>query len=562
MNKESDGLNQLITEYWDHTLSRNPEFASIIGDMRWNRLLTDYSEQAIDNDLEVSKQFLSRAEKIQTESLNPQDRLNKRLIVRDLAEKLECARYREWEMPLNQIDGIHINFPQLISLLQFNNVKDYEDLIARMNQFPAQVDQTMDLMRRGVSNRLVLPQFVMQKVIDQVEALASCDPEKSVFMQPISNFTTLKHSERDRIASELLKLVRESVIPSYRKLLTFLKQEYAPKGREEAGLWSLPDGEGRYRAAIRNYTTTDLSPDEIHELGLLEVDRIEREMLAIARQLNFSNLKSFNHEISLRPELRARSREHILDLYRQYTDQMREQLPLLFGRLPKADVVVEPVQEYREQQSAAAEYHPGTPDGSRPGRILVNTANPTSRKIIGYESTAYHEGLPGHHLQISIAQEIPSLPQFRQHARYTAYIEGWALYSETLGKDVGFYKDPYNEYGHLQDEILRAIRLVVDTGIHHKRWKREMVVQYFRDHSAIDEMDIQSETDRYVVWPAQALAYKLGQLKILQLREKARKELGPGFDIRDFHDEILANGALPLDLLESEINRWVTTRKS
>jgi uncharacterized protein (DUF885 family) len=326
-------------------------------------------------------------------------------------------------------------------------------------------------------------------------------------------------------------------------------------------MWSLPDGGERYAWAVKQSTTSNLSPEEIHQLGLREVARIEGQMLEIAKKLGYKDVKSLNAAIEADPKLKAQSRQQILDLYTRYIDQMWGKLPELFGRLPKAKVEVKPVEEFREKEASGAQYIPGAPDGSRQGRVLVNTGDATSRKTISMESTAYHEGVPGHHMQLSIAQELPTLPPFRQQGGYTSFVEGWALYSERLGKEVGFYQDPYNDYGHLQDEMLRAIRLVVDTGFHYKHWSRDQVVQFFHDHSAIDEVEVQSETDRYIVWPGQALAYKIGQLKILELRERAKKELGAKFDIRKFHDEVLGAGALPLDVLEQRIDGWIAAEK-
>ncbi len=359
----------------------------------------------------------------------------------------------------------------------------------------------------------------------------------------------------------MLAAIRDSILPAYVKFTKFVKEEYAPKGRAEPGMWSLPDGAARYAYQVKGSTTTDLTPEEIHQLGLKEVARIEGEMMKVARKLGYGDLKSLNAAIEKNPKLHAQSRQQILDLYTKYIDQMYAKLPQLFGRLPKAKVVVVPTEDFREKEASGAEYQTGAPDGSRPGRVQVNTGDPESRKTITMESTAYHEGVPGHHMQLSIAQELPTLPPFRQQGGYTAFVEGWALYSERLGKEVGFYQDPYNDYGHLQDEMLRAIRLVVDTGFHYKHWSRDQVVQFFHDHSGIDEVDVQSETDRYIVWPGQALAYKLGQLKILELREKAKKELGPKFDIRQFHDQVLGAGALPLDVLQEQIDHWIAETK-
>lgn len=323
------------------------------------------------------------------------------------------------------------------------------------------------------------------------------------------------------------------------------------------GVWALPDGRERYAYQVRNMTTTGRSPEEIHQIGLREVTRIESEMLHIAQKLGYSDLKAFDKAVEENPDLKAKSPQQMLDLYSKYIDQMHARLPQLFGRLPKAKLEVLPVQPFREKGASGASYETGSPDGARPGRVYVNTYEATSRKTLSFESTAYHEGAPGHHMQLSIQQELPELPPFRQQGGYTAFIEGWALYSERLGKEVGFYQDPYSDYGRLNDEMLRAIRLVVDTGLHHKHWTRDQVVQFFRDHSAIDEVEIQSETDRYIVWPGQALAYKTGQLKILELRERAQKELGTKFDIRGFHDEVLGAGALPLQELEERIVAWI-----
>jgi uncharacterized protein (DUF885 family) len=334
-----------------------------------------------------------------------------------------------------------------------------------------------------------------------------------------------------------------------------------PKGRTEVGLWSLPDGEARYAFRVKNSTTTDMTPEQIHQIGLREVARIEGEMLQVAKKLGYSDLKSLNAAIEKNPDLHAHSKQQILDLYKQHIDAMYTKLPQLFGRLPKAKVEVLPTEAFREKEASSAEYNQGTPDGSRPGRVQVNTSDPEKRKIINIESTAYHEGVPGHHMQITIAQELPTLPPFRQQGAYTAFDEGWALYAERLGKEVGFYQDTYSDYGRLQDEMLRAIRLVVDTGLHYKRWSRDQVVQFFHDHSAIDEVEVQSETDRYIVWPGQALAYKVGQMKILELRERAHKALGDRFDIRAFHDEVLGAGALPMDVLEKRIDAWIAAQK-
>ncbi len=437
------------------------------------------------------------------------------------------------------------------------------DLTTRYKLLPRAFDQTIEHMRTGMAAGLMPPKFLLEKVVTQSEGIAAMEAEKSPFAAPLDKFPKeIPEAEQKRLREQMVAAIQDSVLPAYARFAKFVKEEYAPKGRAEPGMWSLPDGEARYAWRVKQSTTTDLTPEEIHQLGLREVTRIEGEMLVIARKLGYSDLKSLNAAIEKDPKLHAQSRQQILDLYKGYIDQMYARLPQLFGRLPKAKVVVVPTEAFREKEASAAEYQQGSPDGSRPGpRAGQHRRSGAAQDSSPCESTAYHEGVPGHHMQISIAQELPALPPFRQQGGYTAYVEGWALYSERLGKEVGFYQDPYSDYGHLQDEMLRAIRLVVDTGFHYKHWTRDQVVQFFHDHSAVDEVEVQSETDRYIVWPGQALAYKIGQLKILELREKAKKELGTRFDIREFHDQILGAGALPLDVLGEQIDRWIAEKK-
>ncbi len=555
-------LDKLLAEHWEYTLSNTPEFASILGDKRWNDKLSDASQAAIDADLAKSREFLQRFQAIDTTGFPEQEKLNQELMVRGLKEGLEGARFKGWLMPINQISGIHLQAAQFPSMLSFTTVKDYDDLITRYKLMPKVFDQTMDLMREGMAEGVMPPKFLLEKVVVQTAGIASTPAEKSPFAQPLAQFPKeIPAAEQKRIREQMLAAIQGSILPAYARLSRFVKEEYAPKGRAEPGMWSLPDGEARYAFAVKASTTSNLTPEQIHQLGLSEVARIEGEMLQVGRKLGYSDLKSLYAGIDKDPKLRAHSRQQILDLYKHYIDQMYAKLPQLFGRLPKARIEVVPTEAFREKEASSAEYQTGAPDGSRPGRVQVNTSDPEQRKIITCESTAYHEGVPGHHMQLSIAQELPTLPPFRQQGGYTGFVEGWALYSERLGKEVGFYQDPYSDYGRLQDEMLRAIRLVVDTGFHYKHWTREQVVQFFHDHSGVDEVEVQSETDRYIVWPGQALAYKIGQLKILELRERSKKELGARFDIRKFHDEVLGAGALPLDVLEERINNWIAAQK-
>jgi len=560
LDRRRKALSDLLNEQWEHTLRTNPEYASILGDKRFNDKSSEISMAATRRELATNRRFLKQFEAIDTIGFSEQEALNKALIVKNLRDAIEDAVWKEFEMPVNQMSGIHLQAAQLPSLLSFTTAKEYDDYLARMREFPKQIDGTIDFMRRGMRDRLMPPKFLLEKVAAQAEGIANRPPDKSPFAEPLAHFpVSVSPADQTRIRAAFLDAIQTSVFPAYKRLATFVRDAYAPHGRTQVGMWSLPEGVKRYDVHIRHNTTTNLTAEEIHQIGLSEVERIEGQMLEIARKLGFNDLKSFNQAIDANPDLRAKSREQILDLYRKYEDQMYAQLPKLFGRLPKAKLEVVPVEAFREKEAAGADYTPGAPDGSRPGRINVNTSDPTSRKTISMESTAYHEGLPGHHMQISIAQELTDLPQFRRHGGYTAYVEGWALYTERLGKEVGFYQNPYNDYGRLQDEMLRAIRLVVDTGLHAKRWTREQVVQFFHDHSAIDEVEVQNETDRYIVWPGQALGYKLGQLKIVELRERARQELGDRFDIREFHDQVLGAGALPLEVLDKRIDDWITT---
>ncbi|HEV7243259.1 MAG TPA: DUF885 family protein [Thermoanaerobaculia bacterium] len=562
LDRRRVALRDLLNEQWEYTLRTSPEFASILGDRRYNDQVSDASETAVKADLEVSRKYLRRFEAISTTAFSEQEKLNRDLMVKSLRDSLEGAKFRNWRMPVNQMGGIHLFAAQLPSLLPFATVKDYDDYVVRLGKFPKIMDDTIANMRKGMAGRLMPPKFLLEKVTEQAGGIATTPAEQSPFSLPLEKMPeSFTAEEKERIRNAVLDRVRTNVIPAYEKFAAFARDEYAPKGRTEVGVWALPDGKPRYAFMVKNQTTTDLTPEQIHDIGLREVARIEGEMLAIAKTLGFNDLKSFNASLETNPAVKVTSGEQILEAYRKYTDQMYAKLPQLFGRLPKAKMEVVPTPSFREKNSAGAEYTTGAPDGSRPGRVYVNTYEAEKRKTLSNESTAYHEGVPGHHMQLSIQQELTELPAFRQQGGETSFAEGWALYSERLGKEVGFYQNPYNDYGRLNDEMLRAIRLVVDTGLHSKKWTREDVVTYFRDHSAIDEVEIQAETDRYIVWPGQALAYKIGQLKILELRERAQRELGSKFDIRSFHDEVLGAGALPMGLLDERIDAWIARVK-
>jgi uncharacterized protein (DUF885 family) len=554
-------LNDLLAEQWEYTLRTSPTFASMLGDKRWNDKLDDFSQKYIDDDLEQSRKFLVRFEAIDSTGFPEQEALNKTLMVRDLRMALEGARFKSWEMPVSQFSGVHINLPQLVSVLSFQSVKDYDDYIARLKQMPRYFDEHEIQMRKGLAEGLMPPRILLEKVVEQANGLATKTPEDSPFAQPFAKFPdSIPAADQKRLREQGLAAIRDSVLPAYVKFTKFVRDDYAPKGRTDPGVWSLPDGPARYAFRVKESTTTDLSPEEIHQIGLAQVQEIEARMVQVANQLGYKDLKTFSASLQANPKVHVHSRQEILDLYQKYVDQMYLKLPGMFGRLPKARLQILPIEEFREKE-ASTSYVQGTPDGSRPGHIMVNTGNFEKGTTVDFETTAYHEGVPGHHMQIAIAQELPQLPPFRQNEYYTAYTEGWALYSERLGKEVGFFQDPYSYYGHLQDDMLRAIRLVVDTGFHYKHWTRQQVVDFFHDHSAIDEAEVQSETDRYMAWPAQALGYKIGQLEILKLRQYAKDQLGDKFSLSNFHDEVLGAGALPLDVLSTRIHEWVATQK-
>src|ERR1700691_1148653 len=461
-------LNDLLAERWEYTLRSRPVIGAVLGDKRRNDQLDEFSQKFIDDDLAQTKKDLVRFEAIDTTGFPEQEALNKTLMVRDLQMTVEGARFKPWEMPVSQNNGPHIDLPQLVTILSFTTVKDYDDYISRLKQMPRYFDENVIQMRKGMADGLMPPRILLDQVVTQANRIGTQAPENTPFAQPLTKFPdAIPAADQKRLREAGLVPIRDGVLPAYVKFTAFVRDQYAPKGRTEPGVWSLPDGADRYAFRVMESTTTNLTPEEIHEIGLTQVKEIEGRMLAVARQLDYPDLKSFYAAIKTNPKLHAHSREQILDLYRKYIDQMYTQLPHLFTRLPKERLDVMPIEEFREKQ-ASTHYMEGTPDGSRKAHVMVNTGDFDKRTTLDIETTAYHEGVPGHHLQISIAQELPGLPPFRQHEFYGAFIEGWALYAERLGKEVGFFQDPYSYYGHLLDDMLRAVRLVVDTGFHYK----------------------------------------------------------------------------------------------
>ena len=559
----SSALTALFAEMWQDRLEHNPEFATAVGDKRYNDRLDNYSAAAYNDELARGTIYLARLSAIHTEDLPEQEQLSKDLMLRYLAEQQREAVYKPWEMPVNQFNGLQVDLPQLQSIAPFNTAKDYDDYIARMHAVPAAFQQVTGSIEAGIADKRTPPAFLLQKVLQQTQTLASQKPEDSPFARPIAKFPAeIAAADQTRIRTELLAAIGKDVLPAYARFGRFVQSTYLPAGRADPGVWSLPDGDAYYAFRVSQSTTTELTPAQIHQIGVDEVARDEAEILTIAHTLGFRDIAALRASVAADAKQHPASREILLDAYRKDLDAVQPKLPQYFGILPKAQLKVEPVPAYSEKEQAPAYYQRGTPDGSRPGAIYINTYDFAHRSLANVESIAYHEGIPGHHLQISIAQELTGLPQFRKYAGYTAYTEGWGLYAERLGKDMGFYQNPYSDYGRLETDVFRAVRLVVDTGVHSQHWTRGQMIDYFHAHTGLDEATVQAETDRYIAWPAQALGYKVGQLEILKLRAKAQAALGGSFDYRNFHDEILNAGPLPMDVLETRVTQWIAAKQT
>jgi uncharacterized protein (DUF885 family) len=549
--------NALFEEYYQADLLAHPERATAIGDYRYNDRLDDYSPAAILRQHERDESYLARLNAISTAGFAEQDSVSHQVLLRALTQRNANFKFKEYEMPVNQMDGPHLRLADLPLSAPLDSVKHYEDYVARLHQIPRVFTETEAVLRTGMADKLMPVRFLIEKIPAQCDGVIAADP----FLLPTKKFpASISTEDQQRLSKAISDAVVNEVIPAYQEFAQFITTQYAPQGRTILSVESLPDGKERYLNDIRSRTTvSNLSPAEIHEIGLHEIERIQAEMLAIAKGLGFKDLAAFRESLKTNAKYIPTSSEQILEDFRKYIAQMQPKLQDLFGYIPGSPVTVEAIPEF--QAAAATHYQTGTPDGKRPGRVVVATANFAHRTLVDDEATAYHEGIPGHHMQQSVAQQMTGLPKFRQHAGNSGYIEGWALYAEQLGKEVGFYQDPISDYGRLSSELFRAVRLVVDTGLHSENWSRDQVVEFFRKYEAVDEPTIQSETDRYIAWPAQALSYKLGQLKFRELRDRAQKELGAKFDIRSFHDEMLNGGVLPLDLLDSRTDSWIRAQK-
>src|SRR5213596_200811 len=547
--------NALFEEFYQTELKNSPERATAYGDYRYNSQLGQYSLAEIARQHAEADDFLARLKAIPTDGMSDKDLLSHRILEKRLEREDVNYALKNYEMPVNQQNGVHTRLADLPNAVLFDSVPHYRDYISRLQQIPRVLEQTTEVMRQGEKDGLMPPKLVLEKLPGQCDGIIAANP----FLEPTRKFPAeFSDADKKRLTDEIAKAIHGDVFPAYKKFAEFLRTEYDPKGRPELAIESLADGKRRYVEAVKTMTTVNTPPTDIHEIGLKEVERITAEMTKLAHSEGYKDLASFREAVNNDPKWRPTNEQQILDDYKKYIHQMEPKLPELFGLLPKSPVTVEPIPNFAK--AAATHYVQGTPDGKRPGRVIVAVSNPTKRTLIDDEAVAYHEGVPGHHLQISIAQTLEGLPKFRLHGFYPAYAEGWALYSEQLGKEIGFYQDPVSDYGRLSSEMLRAVRLVVDTGIHNKKWSRETVIDYMHANDINDAL-AQTETDRYIAWPGQALAYKRGQLTILKLRDEAKKQLGDKFDLKAFHDEILNGGAMPLDLLQERVENWIQHQK-
>ena len=548
--------NALFEEYYQAGLKNFPERATSYGDYRYNSQLGQVSLAEIARQHAEADDFLARLRAIPTDGMSDNDLLSHRILEKQLEREDVNYTLKNYEMPVNQQNGLHTRLADLPNAVPFDSVPHYQDYISRLHQIPRVLEQTTEVMRQGEKDHLMPPKLVLEKLPGQCDGIIAANP----FLEPTKKFPA-EFSEQDkkRLTDEITKAVNDDVVPAYRKFAEFLRTEYDPKGRTELTIESLADGKRRYAEAVKTMTTVNVPPADIHEIGLKEVARVTAEMTKLAQSQGYKDLASFRDAVNNDPRWKPTSEQQILDDYKKYIHQMEPKLPELFGLLPKSPVTVEPIPDFAK--AAATHYVPGTPDGKRPGRVVVAVSNPAKRTLVDDEAVAYHEGVPGHHLQISVAQTLEGLPKFRLHGFFSAYAEGWALYSEVLGKEIGFYQDPVSDYGRLNSEMLRAVRLVVDTGIHDKNWSRQQVIDYMHANDTNDAL-AQTEADRYIAWPGQALAYKMGQLTILKLRDEAKTQLGEKFDLKALHDEILNGGAMPLDLLQERVENWIKSQAS
>lgn len=564
---KAERLNRLYEEFWEESLKLNPIQATFQGDPRYNDQLPDYlSAEYRQQAHDFTVRWLERIEAIGPEGLSGQDLLSYQIFVRDAKQSLEAEQFPSWMLPINQFFSIPSFIVQLGSgtgAQPFRTVKDYENWIARASRVPVLFDSAIGNMRQGMQAGVVQPRALMVKVLPQLDAVIKDKPEESLFWGPIARMPAeFSAEDKARLTAAYRDLVGNRILPAYRKLRTFIAEEYMPATRESHGMAALPNGEAWYAFNARSSTTTDLTPERIHQIGLDEVARIHGEIRKVMRQVGFKgSLQEFFKFMQTDPRFSFASEDALLAHYRALEAKINEKVPEQFSLIPKSPFEIRPVEPYRAQSAAGGQYFPPSEDGTRPGIFYVNTYDLPTRKTWDAEDLYLHEAIPGHHFQIALQQELTNLPKFRRFGGETAFAEGWGLYAESLGRDLGVYTDPYNYFGYLQNELWRAIRLVVDTGLHSKGWTREQVIAYMLENSAESETQATAEAERYMAIPGQALAYKIGELKIKELRAKAEQALGPKFDVREFHAEVLRDGAVPLDVLEDKIARWIASKQ-
>jgi uncharacterized protein (DUF885 family) len=551
-------LDAFCAAEWEYQLEHHPELATYVGDTRFNDRLSDYSAAEQAREATHAAKQLKRLAAIPASGLDEEGTISREMMQRQLEALVESDRLKEWEMPVSQMNGVHLDLAAMYSQMPFRSVQDYRNYIARLRQVPRVFDQEISVMRRGMRDHLMEPRYLLEKVAVQAQEIASSAPEKSPFALPLEHFPSgVSAADQQTLRADLLAAITQNVLPAYARFAIFVRDTYAPAGRTEPGIWALPNGEALYRNAIREHVQTTMDASAIFDEGMREVHAIEVQMLALAKTQGYNDLLSFHAHIQSDPKLRATSADQLLGLYQHYEDQARSRLTDVVPVSHRLPLEVVPMDSFRAPNAVPADYSPGSMASGRPGRVNVNLYQPNNRLLLNVEAIAYHEGLPGHQLQFSFADGLKNLPEFRRFASYDAYSEGWALYAEQLGKEMDFYQDPYSEYGRLQNEMWRAIRLVVDTGVHEKHWTRQQMVDFFKQHTAMDDQSIQTEVDRYISWPGQALSYRLGQQKIIELRERARTRLGAGFDVRQFHARVLSLGPVPLDVLDASVTRWI-----
>ncbi len=549
----------LVEGMWQYQLEQAPLFATSVGEHRYNDRLPAVSRADSERRNAAQVAFLERLDQIDRVELSASDRINYDILHRQITDGLVEFAFGSHFMPITQRDGFHIAFPQLPRNVPLGTLTDYENYIARLRAFGDYAEGNIGLMREGVVAERVLPAIAVEGWSQSIDAQISDNPESSLLYAPFKEFpATIPAGEHDRLRVGAREAISTSVVPGYRRFRRFMEEEYVPRARDSVGISAVPGGREFYRHRVRKFTTLDLTPEEVHQTGLAEVKRIREEMDQIIRRVEFDgDFAAFTKFLREDPQFYASSSEELLKEVSLVLKRMDGQLPTLFSRLPRLPYGLREVPEYIAPRTTAAYYQRPTGDGTKAGFYYMNTYNLKSRPLYTVEALSLHEAVPGHHLQIALQQEIEELPNFRRYSGFTVFVEGWALYAERLGLEVGFYEDPYSDFGRLTMEIWRACRLVVDTGIHYNGWTRQQAIDYMHSNSALSLHNIRAEVDRYITWPGQALAYKTGEMKIRELRQQAEAKLGERFDIRAFHDVVLGSGAVPLDVLEANVNAWV-----